>query len=333
MFMPVNRQALIRYRKIDEKIRNKYRPYPSIDELIDACSEVLGTEVSKSSIEKDLQAMKNDDSLGYNAPIKYNREHRGYYYTDADYTIEERSLSKEESEMVFLAMNTLFKLKNTGVILEYEQALEKIKEKLDLQLNISDLQILDFEHAPVSSGGALIRPLIKVIQAGKGLEIVYHKFGTPNVEERNVFPLQLKEHRNRWYLIAYDYDKSGVRIFGLERILEMESRDSIQPEELPDLQALFSYSIGVTVTDELPEEVVFKANKFWTPYLDSQPIHPSQNRIETGKEHNSYTLRVCVTHELVEKFLGFGKGVEVIAPKTLRNRIKEELTATLKQYN
>ena len=38
--MPVNRNALIRYRTIDNSLRNRYHQW-TLDDLIEACSEAL----------------------------------------------------------------------------------------------------------------------------------------------------------------------------------------------------------------------------------------------------------------------------------------------------
>ncbi|HEY1870352.1 MAG TPA: hypothetical protein VGG71_04800 [Chitinophagaceae bacterium] len=38
--MPVNRNALIRYRTIDKCLQNRYKKW-TLDDLIDACSDVL----------------------------------------------------------------------------------------------------------------------------------------------------------------------------------------------------------------------------------------------------------------------------------------------------
>lgn len=71
--MPVNRNALIRYKTIDYCLQNRYRKW-TLDDLIEACSEALyeyeGIDkgISKRSIQMDIQMMRSD-KLGYNAPI------------------------------------------------------------------------------------------------------------------------------------------------------------------------------------------------------------------------------------------------------------------------
>ena len=71
--MPVNRNALIRYRTIDKCLQNRRRKW-TIEHLINACNEALyeyegiNKSVSLRTIRLDLNAMRSD-KLGYNAPI------------------------------------------------------------------------------------------------------------------------------------------------------------------------------------------------------------------------------------------------------------------------
>ena len=72
--MPANKNALIRYKTIDNCLRNKYRRW-TIDNLVDACSDALydmegiSKGVSLRTVQADLQIMRSD-KLGYNAPIE-----------------------------------------------------------------------------------------------------------------------------------------------------------------------------------------------------------------------------------------------------------------------
>ena len=40
----------------------------------------LGKEFSESTIQKDIKAMKQDELLGFLAPIKWSKREGGYYY-------------------------------------------------------------------------------------------------------------------------------------------------------------------------------------------------------------------------------------------------------------
>lgn len=87
--MPANLNALIRYKTINSRLFGGRRKW-SIQELIDACSEVLAEArgrydaVSERTIRDDIRIMRSD-ILGFNAPIK---QERGlYFYSDPQFSI------------------------------------------------------------------------------------------------------------------------------------------------------------------------------------------------------------------------------------------------------
>ena len=87
--MPANKNALIRYKTIDNCLRNRYRRW-TLDDLVDACCEALydmegiTKGVCTRTVQMDIQIMRSD-KLGYNAPIEvYDRIY--YRYADPSYT-------------------------------------------------------------------------------------------------------------------------------------------------------------------------------------------------------------------------------------------------------
>src|SRR6188474_3463966 len=97
--MPINRNALIRFRTIDNCLQNRQRRW-TLDDLIDACSEALyeyeGIDkgVSRRSVQMDIQMMRSD-KLGYNAPIIV-LEKKYYTYENPDYSITNNPLSSAD---------------------------------------------------------------------------------------------------------------------------------------------------------------------------------------------------------------------------------------------
>ncbi|MCX6265804.1 MAG: hypothetical protein NTW16_00390 [Bacteroidetes bacterium] len=62
--MPINKHSFARYQVIDACIRNRQRSYPDINYLIERCSKRLDQQISRSTIEKDLKAMKDEPEAG-----------------------------------------------------------------------------------------------------------------------------------------------------------------------------------------------------------------------------------------------------------------------------
>ena len=63
--MPANRNALIRYKTIDNCLRNPYRRW-TLEDLVDACSDALyeyeGIDkgISKRTVQMDIQIMRSE---------------------------------------------------------------------------------------------------------------------------------------------------------------------------------------------------------------------------------------------------------------------------------
>ena len=97
--MPVNKNALLRYKTIDNCLRNKYRRW-TLEDLVDACSDALYEMegickgVSVRTIQADIQMMRSD-KLGFNAPIEVY-EHKYYRYADDNYSITQMPISPHE---------------------------------------------------------------------------------------------------------------------------------------------------------------------------------------------------------------------------------------------
>ena len=94
--MPVNLNALIRYKTIDECLSNQNLKC-TIDVLIDRCSEKLMeyqgvySGVSERTIRNDIRILRSD-ILGFNAPIVI--EDGIYSYDDINFTIFGRSIKE-----------------------------------------------------------------------------------------------------------------------------------------------------------------------------------------------------------------------------------------------
>jgi len=113
--MPANKYALLRYRIIDSCLTNEGIPFPSKEFLRQKCEDALfgsqGENISDSTIEKDLWAMRNESQLGYYAPIAFDRQNKGYFYTEEGYSINQISLNDYDLDAIKSATQVLQQFK------------------------------------------------------------------------------------------------------------------------------------------------------------------------------------------------------------------------------
>lgn len=338
--MAVNKNALMRYRIIDRCLTNSARPYPSKADLQRACEEALygsyRERISASTIEKDMWAMKNESSLGFYAPIAFHRDHKGYYYTDSDYSINAVQLNDEERDAIHFAARTLLQYRNLPVFAQFDQALGKIQDRLNLAPDLDGLDLADvvqFETAPVVRGSEFLGDLFTAIRERRWVTLVYRKFGADQAKSYRLAPCLLKEYRNRWYLIAWSEQRSDYLTFGLDRVEGVTAEpERFQPAADFSSDRFFQHSIGITEIDAAPQAILLHCTALHAQYAMSQPVHRSQRLepIEGGRY--ALHLNVLPTYELVEWILGAGPAVEVKEPASLRERIRNALKTSLSAY-
>lgn len=135
--MPANKNALIRYKTINNCLRNRFRRW-TLDDLVDACSDALydmegiTKGVCARTVQTDIQMMRSN-KLGYNAPIEvYDRIY--YRYADPNYSITEMPLTMEDCKLIKRGISLLQNNDKNGNK-EVIRILSKIENRLNAILN------------------------------------------------------------------------------------------------------------------------------------------------------------------------------------------------------
>ena len=135
--MPANKNALIRYKTIDNCLRNKYRKW-TLDDLVEACCDALydmeGIKkgVCARTVQMDIQIMRSD-KLGYSAPIEvYDRIY--YRYADPDYSISRMPLTMDDCMLLKQAISLLGDTDNRDKE-ETAKVLSRVQNRLQSILN------------------------------------------------------------------------------------------------------------------------------------------------------------------------------------------------------
>lgn len=334
--MPINKEAYLRYRIIDRRIRRKGAPYPDMDDLIEACETALGTGFAVSTIQKDIKSMKEDPLLGFNAPIKYSRSHSGYYYSDPDYSIGGLSLDEHDLDAIRFAADTLKQFKGVTLFNHFDQAVDKIMEAVNVGQLVDTAaadRIIQFEQAPIHPGSEHLGFLLRAIQDRKSVAFEYRKFSGEE-SRRLVHPYLLKEYRQRWYLIGMPEDESEVKTFGLDRMREPELGEVKFRFNFDfDPETYFKHAYGITAFKGAAEKVKLRFQPLQAAYVKSQPLHDTQQILADKNDHCDLQIEVGITIELIMDLLRYGDSVEVLAPESLRKELGSRLNSASGQYS
>lgn len=328
--MPHIKNALIRYRIIDKCLRNKYKPYPSKQNLREACEESLfgsidGAHICDSTIEKDMFAMK----MEHDAPIKYSRANGGYYYEDPDFSINDIPLTDDDLGAIAFAAKTLMQFRDVDLFKQFGSAIDKIVGRVEVTQDGGE-QFIQFEQSLSDTGSEFLSPILEAIKQSLWVSFNYTSFISGQTKARKVIPLLLKEYRNRWYLISFDGSKSDFITYSLDRMTELEiSKEKAEKPGNFKPENYFKYAVGITSGNEDPDQVRFAANPIAAKYISSQPFHGSQQLVKETVDHSEFSLTVNISEELIRSLLSYGGEVTILEPISLREEIQKRAKAIL----
>ena len=340
--MPANKYALLRYRIIDRCLTNPGKPFPTKEDLRQACEEALygsdGEHISISTVEKDLWAMRNEADLGYYAPIEYHRDERGYHYTEEGYSINDVQLNDDDLDAIRFATNTLIQFRDLPIFQQFDQALGKIADRLTVSPNLDNDGVdehIQFESTPHAAGSEHLAPLLHAIRSRHVVQLTYTKFKDTSAQPSlyDLHPYLLKEYRNRWYLVGWDPSKEHIRTFGCDRISEMTLREDTRFQVHDSFEAnhYFEHALGITVLGQgQPELVEFECDPLLAKYLKSQPLHHSQH-VTTRDDRMVVSLNVMPTFELLQWLQAHASELTVLTPQHIQDSVIHKLETALER--
>lgn len=334
--MSVNKLALIRYKTIDECLRNRRRKW-TLDDLIEKVAAVLYdregvvTGVSKRTIQADIQLMRSD-KLGYNAPIVVT-DKKYYAYEDSDYSITNAPINDADMDKMKEIVGILKQFNGFNYFDEMSDVIARLENSLYTTTHQSP-NCIQFEDNRQLKGLEHITPLYQAILNNRSLLIAYKSFKAADAKQQVYYPYLLKEYRNRWFLIAKSRRGSVLVTLALDRIVSFEdATEKFVPYKGVDFDRYYSDLLGVTKTEkDRAYKVVLHVNKYNAPYVLTKPIHHSQTLLKEDDNGILVRIDVVVNFELEREILGFGECMQVMAPRFLANRIRKRLEEAAARY-
>jgi len=333
--MPVNKSAMRRYLVIDAALNNKYRPYPDKERLLELIEEKVG-QISAAMVDKDMHAMRFDETLGFFAPIAYSKKHKGYHYTESNYSILQHPVSEEDIDALKDAAATLDNYSGLPVFAQFRDSIRKINEKLKWSEGEKERElekIILFESNDQASGVQWISDVLKAIRSRTVLEFTYENIYKNTFNRYRIHPYLLKEYRSRWYLIGWSPEKKDIRTFGLDRVTALDStNDSFTKRKDFEPDLFFRYSFGITEHAEQPQSIELWCSPILSKLLLRQPLHATQKKVKEQETGTTFKFRLLITEDLIQLLLSYNTHVRVLQPQRLRDELVQRLQATLNRY-
>ncbi len=292
---------------------------------------------SRHTLYRCIEMAKEDFGMA----IQYDRTENLYTIASTDRMAMPMVWFTSSDIIALLALLEAFKDIPLGILDENQENdnLEKFRNKLKnfllydkgkSPLFLSKIKVIPHQFRNVST--EILTGVCKALNEKKRIKIRYIGRQTNEETTREISPIQIVRYRDKWYLDAHCHSENDLRIFSLDRILNVEETNNtyrnVTQKQLSDF---VSRSYGI-FSGQPVDTAILKFNNQIAKWVEGEVWHPDQ---KSSKERDgSYILEIPYSdkRELILDILRYGDGVKVLEPGELRNEVKKRLKKALKQY-
>lgn len=351
--MPANKNAMTRYKILDELLSSRYHNY-SLDDLTEEVNKRLANMypdtngVVRRTIEKDIYYLEYEGPFmveierytvpGYNKKKQKSFVKQCLRYANPSFSIFKKDLSDDEEYLLSEVLTMLGQFDGLPNL----DALEGLR--LGFKKNVK--KIISLTKNPLENSN-LFGELFTSISQHQVIELHYHKFSDCNtIFSLNVHPYLLKEYNRRWYLFAAVETDDKLLCFSLDRIdkiLPLPSHKYVEYEG--DINEHFDDIIGVTLYSDSPVyNIYFWVSNYSMEYVVTKPLHDSQKNIRGEQESllrkkypsltegRIFRIDCKYNYELIRELASFGKELIVLEPSRIQNEVLSRVSEMYERY-
>jgi len=274
-------------------------------------AQVFG--VSEKQINDDLILIHMCGLPGY-TPLELIE----MYYEDGYVTVSDpqslkkpRSMNSSEITSLLVSLDLLKSVRSDSI----SDEIEALKNKLKSSLSFENPYVVVQD----SKNSEMVEKIEAAIAKGNALNIVYLSGQKDETKERLILPLEIYQANNNTYLNAWCQTSMGDRTFRVDRVLSLETSNGSAINYIPASQQHKSGFSNV-------ELVVSKEARHFI----------EENRAIIESVEDGEVFRVMLhpidVEWLIRTILGFGSGIQVVAPKALATDIQDRARAIRALY-
>ena len=348
--MPINKDAMARYRIIDRMLADPHKDYTTKDIEMAVAHEC--PKVTLRMIQKDIKALEEPP---FNKKVVRGSKGRGIVrYEDQSTPLFYQELTPDEEEILREALGSLGQFEG----LENFMWLENLKKRLDMPSGKKERPIISFARNNVLQiPENLLGHLYSAIARRKVIRFGYRKFqdaGQPYARV-TVHPYQLRQYNNRWFLICnpvgnevYPFDLNLIYNYALDRMDgKVEYVEEIPYIDTPvDIDARFEEVVGVTYRKDVDlRDIYFAVKPDAVDYVRTKFIHPSQDEVNPAiekefirkypslKDCKFFIISCRPNVEMYALFASHRDKVIIVEPDDIREMMRGMLMFMVKNYD
>ena len=277
---------MLRYLLLTEKILNDW--YPGFEELKQFLAD-HDIVVSARTLQRDIRKIRND----FGIEILYDHNRRGY------------AIHRDNDQEVLAFLRFMGMARTADILVE------------SLADGHEHMRHIHFDSVHLFNGREHIKTVIQAVRDRRLVGFTHQRFERNSPTHVILRPYFLREYQYRWYLVGIPeaHKTREPKNYGLDRI----SRIDILPQtfERTDedyVREKYYHTVGLNFSAGKPENVLVRCTVLTGKYLQSLPIHPSQEILKKGNTHWTVRFKVVPNFEFEQKLLMHLYQIEVLSP-------------------
>ncbi len=286
--------------------------------------------VSSKTVQRDIDFLR--DQMG--APIEYDRERKGYRYTNDSWMLPSLMLTEGELWAVLMAARGMEQYSGTPVAAHLARVFQKIADSLPDKVSLRPELLysqFSFRGPPAKTIDANIwAAVVKALTGNRVLKVVYRPFETPRRKDKTsrICPWHIANLHGEWYVFGVHEGYDDVRQFAIpriERAVVTKTRFDVPRDFKPEsvIDAAFARYAG----DGSSRNIRLLFNKQVAEWITERQWHPRQSLKRRRNGDIELAFPAAGLYEVQRWVLSWGRWVRVLAPETLIRDVDAEIKA------
>lgn len=319
------KQQFIRWNNIDRQLREKR--YPNCKSL---AMSIEG--VSPKTIQRDIDYLKNF----HDAPIEYDRQRHGFYYSKPNYRLPVLNMTESDLFALCIARHVLEQYKGTPLHPRlssiYDRITTYLPDNVSINPSLIGNRILFFSYPATTIASNVWQIIAQAITDNSRICFCHKSYNAEHSTDRLVDPYYLISFRGEWYLSGHCYKQNQIRTFGVSRISEAK----ILPQKFTtpknfNRSGIIVDQMGIIYNPQ-QHDIQIKFNKSVADHIYARQWHPHQS-IKKNKDGSILlSFPTHHTHEVKDWVLSWGSKAKLLKPKVLVQEIASDIKDMASAY-
>ena len=297
-------------------------------------------EISPATFKRDLEYIRNQ----MNVVVTWSHEQRAYVIDGraGDDTLRESIPGTQFDRSELLALIAIQQILEQIEPRLLQDVLHPLRKRTASMLNgsgvegerlqqaLARIKVLPMQRRAVDE--ALFERIVSALVTRKQIAVESTHRQSRERTQRTLSPQRVVSYRDNWYLDAWCHLRQALRTFSLDTLSNAHVSDHTAKDiDATTLNQHFAGSYGI-FAGAATQHAVLRFSPRVAGWIEHEQWHPQQTITSLANGSIELTVPYANAIELVRDILKWGPDVEVIAPLTLREKVRDVARATADRY-